>query len=279
VERLELIKEVKVDLNLGGKVAIVTGAARGMGLATALTFAREGANVVIDDIDLEAAKLVEEGAKALGAQAIAVRADVTKPDEVRQMVNETLAKFGRLDILVNNAGILYIDGKPADRKFFKDTSEDEWPAEIDVTLYGVLNCARAAVEPMLRQKSGSIINIASDAGRGAMPRGTVYGAGKGGTIAFTRHLALELGPSGIRVNCVSPGVIKTTRIEAIESGAKLSPEAAEAHKVLEQLAQKSPLGRIGNPQEIANVVVFLASDASSYVTGQTISVNGGDLMP
>jgi NAD(P)-dependent dehydrogenase (short-subunit alcohol dehydrogenase family) len=268
-----------VNLNLEGKVAMVTGAARGMGRATALTFVGEGAKVVISDIDLEAAKMVEEEARSLGAQAIAVKADVTKPDEVRQMVNETLAKFGRLDILVNNAGILYINGKPADRKFFKDTSEGEWPAEIGITLYGVLNCARAAIDPMLRQKSGSIVNVASDAGRGAMLRGTVYGAGKGGIIAFTRHLALELGPSGIRVNCVSPGVIKTTRIEAIESGAKLSPKAAEAHKVLEQLAQKSPLGRIGNPQEIASVVVFLASDASSYVTGQTISVNGGDLMP
>lgn len=268
-----------MNLNLEGKVAIVTGAARGIGRAIALTFAREGVNVAIGDIDLRAAKLVDEEAKALGAKTIAVMADVTKPSEVKGMVKGTLNKFGRLDILVNNAGILYREGEPTVRKLFQDSTEADWPGELNVTLYGVLNCSRAAIEPMLNQKSGCIINIASDAGRSAGPRSTVYGAGKGGIIAFSKSLAYELGPFGIRVNCVSPGVIRTTRAEAIASGDKTSPEAVKYFEEVEALLKQVPLGRIGIPQEIANAVVFLASDASSYITGQTLSVNGGNIMP
>ena len=268
-----------MNLNLEGKVAIVTGAARGIGRAIAHTLSKEGANVVIDDIDLEAAKLVEDQAKALGVQAIAIKADVTKVDEVRQMVKETLDKFGRIDILVNNAGILYIKGKPVALKLFADSTEDDWPGFINVTLYGVLNCSKAVLETMLSQKSGNIINIASYAGRA--PRGmrtTIYGAGKGGIIAFTKNLAYELGPSGIRVNCVSPGSIRTSRIDAIESGAETHPELLKFWEDIQAAIKRMPLGRIGIPQEVANVVVFLASDASSYITGQTLSVNAGLFM-
>lgn len=269
-----------MDLNLGDKVAVVTGAARGIGQATVLTFAREGANVVISDIDLEAANLVKDEATALGTQAIAVRADVTKPDEARGMVNETLGKFGRLDILVNNAGVLYVEGKPAVRKLFQDSTERDWPGDINVTLYGALNCTKAAIEPMLSQKSGSIINILSGSALAPAPRVSIYAAGKGGILAFSRNLAYELGPLGIRVNCVSPGVIRGTRMEAFESGAeKGRPEAIEWQKVFYELAKQTPLRRIGSPQELANVIVFLASDASKYVTGQTLCVDGGLVMP
>jgi len=265
-----------MDYNLKGKIAIVTGAARGIGRGIALTLSREGANVVIDDIDLDAAKLVEEAARKLGTQSIAIKADVTKPDEVRQMVKETLERFGRIDILVNNAGIWYIDGEPVGHKLFKDSAEYDWSGELGVTLYGVLNCSKAVLETMLSQKSGSIINIASDAARA--PRGsrtTVYGAGKGGIISFSRNLAYELGPSGIRVNCVSPGLIKTSRGEAIESGMVNNPEILKFWQEATASVERMPLHRIGVPQDIANVVAFFASDISSYVTGQTLSVNAG----
>jgi NAD(P)-dependent dehydrogenase (short-subunit alcohol dehydrogenase family) len=261
-----------VNLNLEGKVVIVTGAARGIGRATALTFCQEGAKVVIDDIDLEAAKLVEEEAKASGAQALAIKADVTKPDEVKQMVKETLDKFGRIDILINNAGILYIKGKRSPEvKSFQESTEEEWPEQINITLYGVLNCSQAVLETMLSQKSGNIINIGSYAAnlpRG--PRASTYSAGKGGIISFTRNLAYELGPSGIRVNCISPGMTRTTGMEAIEAGEAIDPQSD-----MEARAKQPILDRPGTPQELANAVVFLASDASSYVTGQTLHVNGG----
>jgi NAD(P)-dependent dehydrogenase (short-subunit alcohol dehydrogenase family) len=268
-----------MNLNLEGKVVIVTGAARGIGRATALTFCREGARVVIDDIDLEAAKLAEEEARASGAQAVAIRADVTKPDEVRQMVRETLNRFGRIDILVNNAGIWYVNGQPVEHRLFEQSTEDYWRGELAITLYGVLNCTKAVLETMLGQKSGSIINIASDAAQGPQrPRITIYGAGKGGIMAFSKNLAYELGPSGIRVNCIAPGLIKTSRAQLMESGAETSPEAVKFWQNNLTAVEQMPLRRMGMPQEIANAVVFVASDAGSYITGQTITVNGGHFM-
>lgn len=269
-----------MDLKLDGKVAIVTGAARGIGQATALTFAREGAKVVVDDIDLEAAKLVETEIIQQGGQAFAFKADVTQYQDVEKLIAATLDKFDRLDILVNNAGVYYEAGKPVVHKLFQDSTEEDWQKNIGVTLYAVLNCARLAVGPMIKQKSGSIINILSNAALAPAPRIHVYGAGKGGIHALSRHLAFELGPLGIRVNCVSPGVTRTTRIARINSGAEEErPEAVEWHKAIEELAKRAPLQKYGNPQETANVIVFLASDASSHVTGQTVCVDGGQVMP
>ena len=236
-------------------------------------------SVVIDDIDMEAAKSVEEEAKALGAQAMAVEADVTKIDQVRQMVKETLDRFGRIDILVNNAGILYVEGKPVALKLFEDSTEDDWPGFINVTLYGVLNCSKAVLDTMLEQKSGNIINISSDAARGPQRDDiTIYGAGKGAIITFTRNLAHELGPSGVRVNCVAPGAIKTTRAGIMDAGMDTSPQAVKFWQEIEDGVKQMPLRRWGTPQEVANAIAFLASDASSYITGQTLSVNGGRFM-
>jgi NAD(P)-dependent dehydrogenase (short-subunit alcohol dehydrogenase family) len=268
-----------MNLNLEGKVAIVTGAARGIGKASVLTLGREGTRVVIDDIDLEAAKLVEAEARASGIQAVAIRADVTRPDEVKQMVKETLDRFGRIDILVNNAGIWYVKGQPVAHVLFEQSTEDYWRGELAITLYGVLNCTKAVLETMLGQKSGSIINMASDAARGPqIDRITLYGAGKGGIIAFSKNLAYELGPSGIRVNCIAPGTVRTSRMEAAEAGIKAHPEAEKFLEDRKASLERTPLRRFGMPQEIANLVVFLASDASSYITGQTISINGGRFM-
>jgi NAD(P)-dependent dehydrogenase (short-subunit alcohol dehydrogenase family) len=270
-----------MDLSLGGKVAIITGAGRGIGRAIALTFAREGTNVVVSDIDLAAATAVAQEAEAIGHPSLAIKADVTNIGEVRQMVNNVLAKFGRVDILINNAGVLYAEGKPYVYKLFIDSPEQDWGKLIDITLFSVLNCTKAVVGTMVGQKSGSIVNIVSDAGRcPAGPRLTIYGGGKGGIIAFSKHLAYELSVYGIRVNCVSPGLIEGTRIGAIKAGIQKGEADIKLFQEFEEMILKRvPLGRIGMPQDLANMAVFLASEAASYITGQTISVNGGYIMP
>ena len=270
-----------MDLNLEGRVVVVTGAARGIGRAIALAFAKEKAHVVVTDIDLELANQVADKARTMGANAIALELDVTSIEQAGETVQKVLADFGKLDILINNAGVAYLPGDDTVvRNLFHESSEDDWPAEINVTLFGVMNCTRKAIEPMIKQKSGTVINIVSDAGRHHSPRVSIYSAGKGGIIALSGNLAYELGPHGIRVNCVSPGIIKTTRMERIEAGEYIDPEAVKNVRKLEALAKETtPVGRMGTPQDVANVVVFLASDVSSYIVGQTISVNGGRLMP
>jgi 2-hydroxycyclohexanecarboxyl-CoA dehydrogenase len=269
-----------MKLGLESKVVIVTGAAHGIGKAIALTFAAERANVVIGDIDLTAANIVAKEATVLGSQAVAIKADVSKADEVERMVGDTLQMFGRLDILVNNAGIVYLEGKPIVRKLFHESTIADWQGEVNLIFYGVLYSTSAALKPMLRQKSGAIINIVSDGARGGGgPGAPIYDGAKGGIISFSKNLAYELGRYGIRVNCVSPGLIRATRAEMIEAGREKSPEAVSFFEQMKAILQQVPLGRMGMPQDVANVVVFLASDASSYVTGQTLSVNGGWIMP
>lgn len=272
-----------MDLKLGRKVAIITGAGRGIGRTIALTFASEGANVVVSDIDLAAANMVAQEAEAMGGQSLGIKADVTNNSEVKQMMKEVLAKFGRVDVLVNNAGVLYVNGKPYVYKVFIESTEEDWRRIMDVTLFGVLNCTKAVIETMVRQKSGSILNIVSDAGRtheGSGTGFTYYGSGKGGIIAFSRHLACELSAYGIRVNCVSPGLIETTRIGTIKAGIEKDEARIKYFQDLEAMILKRiPLGRLGMPQEVANAAVFLASEAASFITGQTLSVNGGGYMP
>jgi 3-oxoacyl-[acyl-carrier protein] reductase len=266
-----------MNLNLQGKVVLVTGGARGIGKAIALTFAQEGAHVVVADIDAQQAQATASEAESRGVQALGVRADVTDHGEVKQMVRDALARFGRLDVLVNNAGMLYVAGRPTTRKLFQEFGEDEdYFPELRVTLHGTLECTRAALPPMLRQRSGSIVNIVSEAGRSGATKGsTIYAAGKGGIIAFSRSLAFEVAESGIRVNCVAPALIRTTRAERAESGLERDPEVVNYFRSMDEIIARTPAGRIGAPQEIADAAVFLASDVSSYITGQTLSVNGG----
>ncbi len=247
--------------DLKGKVAIVTGARRGMGKAEALKLAESGSKVVVSDIDKgECEKVVKEIEK-MGGQAMALKCDISKKDEVEKMVKEAVKEFGKIDILVNNAGIC--QSKP-----FLDLSEEEWQKTIDINLKGYFLCANACAKEMAKQKSGAIVNIASIA-MGQLGSGflnlTHYCASKGGIVAMAEALALELAPLGIRINTIAPGAIDTPMAASIKQDSQ----------ALEGTLSQIPLHRMGKPEEIANVVAFLASDQSSYMTGSVVVVDGG----
>jgi len=254
-----------MELNLKGKVGIVTGGGRGIGKAIALALAREGVDVVVADID--AADAVADEARALGTKSIGMKVDVSSSASVDEMVAATLKEFGRIDILVNNAGIS--PKHEGGRIETAEISEDEWSQVMKVNLMGTLYCSQRVVKPMLRQGAGKIINLSSVAGKAPyvpMPTGAHYNASKAAIISLTQTMAKELAPHGIRVNAIAPG-----RIETIL--AKLSsPESNEA------MLKATPMGRFGTPEELAKVVVFLASDMASYITGETVNVNGGWIM-
>ena len=248
-------------LELKDKVAIITGARRGMGKSHALTLARAGAKVVVADISKEdCEKVVDEITKA-GGKAMAVKCDVTKKEEADEMVEKAIEKFGKVDILVNNAGICQF--KP-----FFELTEEEWDRTLDINLKGYFFCAQAVAKEMAKQKSGVIINIASVAmgqqGIG-FPNIVHYCASKGGIVGMTEALAVELAPYNIRVNAISPGMIETPMIDPV----KQDPKAMEG------LLARVPLHRVGRPEEVSNLVLFLASDASSYMTGSTVVIDGG----
>ncbi|MFH1889985.1 MAG: SDR family NAD(P)-dependent oxidoreductase [Candidatus Kuenenbacteria bacterium] len=247
--------------NLKNKTVLVTGARRGMGKAHALTMAKYGANVVATDINQQdCAKVVKEIEKQ-GGKALALKLDVTKKEEVDAVVKETVEKFGGLDILVNNAGI-------AEFKPFLEITEQEWDKTLDINLKGQFLCAQAVAKQMKKQGGGVIVNIASVAmgqqGIG-FPNIAHYCASKGGIAALTEALAVELAQFNIRVNCVAPGLIETPMIETVKS----DPKTFEA--MLAQL----PLHRAGKPEEVSELVAFLASGNSSYMTGSVVVIDGG----
>ena len=243
-------------MRLLNKVCIITGAAQGIGLATAEKFAAEGAIVVICDIKQAAIDGAVASCKALGAQALGLLLDVTKRDPVDQVVAAVKAQFGRIDVLVNNAGIT------KDARLQKMTLE-QFDAVIDVNLRGVFHCAQAVTGQMIEQGSGVILNASSVVGIYGNFGQTNYAASKFGVIGFTKTWARELGPKGIRVNAVAPGFIDTPILATI-------PE-----KVLDEMRAHVPLKRLGRPEEIANVYAFLASDEASYVNGAVLEVSGG----
>jgi 3-oxoacyl-[acyl-carrier protein] reductase len=253
-----------MDLKLKGKVAVVTGAGRGIGRSIALALAAEGANVVVADINEAGANETTAQVQAAGGQAVVVRVDVSRMDEVQRMAQATVAKWGRIDILVNNAAVF------KKNPFIKTTKED-WDKEIGVGLYGVLYCTRVVLEYMVKQGSGQIINIASAAGREGASNWPVYSAVKAGVIGLTKALAPDLARYGIRVNAVAPGLTET--VGAAESivahGAPV-----ESLRSVDRL-RRNPMGRLGKPEEVASVVLFLVSDCASFITGQTIGVDGG----
>jgi 3-oxoacyl-[acyl-carrier protein] reductase len=245
-----------------GKVAIVTGAAQGIGAATARRLADEGASVAVVDLTGERAQPVVDEITGSGGVAAAFGADVSDQGAVEAMTDAVVERFGRLDVLVNNAGIT------KDNLLFK-MSRDDWDAVLSINLTGVFLCCQAAQKHMVAQKSGSIVNLSSRSALGN--RGQVnYAATKAGVQGLTATLALELGPFGINVNAVAPGYIATAMTA---STAARVGSSAEEHQQL--AAGNTPLRRVGRPEEVAAVIAFLASDDASYVSGQTLYVNGG----
>lgn len=248
-------------MDLKGKVAIITGARRGMGRTHALALAKAGSKVVVADISQEDCQKVATDIEKNGGEAIAVKCDVSKKEEVDNMVQKTIEEFGRIDILVNNAGICQF--KP-----FLELSEEEWDKTLDINLKGYFLCAQAVAKEMVKQKAGVIVNIASIAmgqvGVG-FPAISHYCASKGGIVGMTEALALELAPYNIRVNAISPGAVDTPMVDPL----KVDP------KMMKATLSRVPLGRMGKPEEVSNLVLFLASDASSYMTGSTVVIDGG----
>lgn len=247
---------MNTNSRLTQKVSIITGAAQGIGLATALKFAEEGAVVVVCDVKPSAVDAAVLQCQAMGATVLGLVVDVTQRDMVDGMVKVVLEKFGRIDVLVNNAGITQ------DARLQKMTLE-QFDKVIDVNLRGVFHCAQAVADCMAAQGSGVILNASSVVGIYGNYGQTNYAATKFGVIGFTKTWARELGPKGIRVNAVAPGFIATPILESI-------PE-----KMMEDMVQRIPLKRMGTPEDIANVYAFLASDEAAYVNGAVIEVSGG----
>lgn len=243
-------------MKLAGKISIITGAARGIGLATALKFTQEGAVVIVCDMDQAGVDQALARIRADKGEALGFVVDVTKPATIRAMVDAVMQKYGRVDVLVNNAGIVQ------DAQLLK-MSEVQFDKVIDVNLKGTYNCAKAVADIMVQQGAGVILNASSVVGLYGNFGQTNYAASKFGVIGMVKTWARELGRKGVRANAVCPGFVETTILESI-------PE-----KVIEAIKSRVPLGRLAKPEEIASVYAFLASDEASYVNGAVIEVGGG----
>lgn len=261
-------------MRLKKKVAIITGAGSGLGKATALLFAREGAKVVVADISQHRAEAVAEEINGTGKRrkAIAIQADVAKKSEVHAMVAGARKKFGSIHILVNNAGIAQI-------KNFLDISPEEWQRMLDIHMKGTFLCSQAVLSDMITAGWGRIINTASVAGMEGGPQNAHYAAAKAAIIGFTRSIALEFARSGITVNAVAPGLIDNI-LQAVQGKAEGSTVAGgvssgKAEQVVNFFLRRIPMRRLGTPEDIAHAHLYLASDEAAYVTGQVLSPNGG----
>jgi NAD(P)-dependent dehydrogenase (short-subunit alcohol dehydrogenase family) len=248
-----------MDLYLKGKVALVTGAGSqtGMGKAIAMTLAKEGCDVIITDIDREGLDKTAVELKSTGRQIIAIKADVTIKADIEEMVAAGIKQFKTIDILINAAGA----GTP-DKPFLEKTEED-WDTDINLNLRGVMYCTKAVLPQMLARKSGKIVNVSSCASKLSSPTASTYAAAKTGVIGFTRALAGEVARSGVNVNAVSPGLTMTNFVKNID------PEKMKFFQTM------IPTGRVNTAQDVANMVVFLASDVSANIVGQNFSVDGG----
>ncbi|MGH7966189.1 MAG: SDR family NAD(P)-dependent oxidoreductase [Candidatus Binatia bacterium] len=263
-----------MELGLAGKTVIVTGGGSNIGRGISLTFARERVNLVIADIDEGQAQKTASNAEELGAKILVIKTDVSNWDHVQATVQKTLDTFGHLDVLVNNVGWTV-------ERLFIEKPRAEWEREIQLNLWGMINCTRAALDPMIAQKKGAIVSIGSDAGRMGEFREGVYAACKGGIIALTKTLAREVGRNGIRLNVVCPGTTMPSAAEEIGETSMWAGSFGQGWntpEMRERIAKAYPLRRIGRPEDVANAVVFLASDAASFITGQTLSVSGGYTM-
>lgn len=257
-------RKVSEMFDITGKVAIVTGGASGIGRAIALDLAKFGASVVIADMASESARKVVREIESAGGKAIAIKTDVTDSKDVERMAQQTSKKFGKIDILVNNAGVM-------GRCTVMDMKGNDLSKTLEVNLKGVFLGSQAVAKYMVEQRSGKIVNIGSSlSSRGSVCNlsggGADYCASKAAVQAFTRTLAMELAPCGINVNAVAPGITNTPMHVGLWEGAQL------------YYASSVPLGRLAEPEDIADVVLFLVTDAARYITGQTIHVNGGQIM-
>jgi 3-oxoacyl-[acyl-carrier protein] reductase len=246
-------------LKLKGRVALITGAAQGIGKSVALLLAQNGADIVISDINLEKAEETAKEIESIGSKAIAIKVDVANLKDVERMVESILEKFGKIDILVNNAGIT------RDKLILRMTEED-WDAVLNVNLKGTFNCTKAVVRHMAKQRSGKIVNIASVVGEMGNAGQVNYSASKAGVIGLTKTIAREFAQRRINVNAIAPGYIETPMTEVL-------PE-----KVKEELKRLIPMERLGKPEDVAEAVLFLVSEESNYITGHVLNVNGGIYM-
>lgn len=248
-------------MRLKGKVAVITGSGQGLGKGYALEFAKQGADIVVNDVNEENANSVVKEIEGLGGKAIAVKAAVNKREDAGRLIDTAIEKLGKVDILVNNAGITRT-------AMLHKMTEQQWDEVISVNLTGVYNCIQAVAAHMMERKYGKIINVTSVAGlRGTMGQ-INYGAAKAGVIGITKSAARELARYGINVNAVAPGVIETAMTEVIRTNPKFR----------DKFMSEIPLGRFGQPEDVATVAAFLASDDAGYMTGQVLSVDGGIIM-
>ena len=253
-----------MNISFKNKVALVTGAASGLGLATATAFAESGAAVVLADWNDTSVRSAAEELKAKGYQALAVRCDVSDDAQVESTVHQTIKAFGRLDAAYNNAGVQNLLAETA------DTTREDYDRVMGINLRGVWSCMKFELQQMRKQGSGTIVNCSSLGGLlGGAERGT-YHAAKHGVLGFTKSAALEYAARGIRINAVCPGLIQTPMSDQMV--------AAGQGEALKAMEKSIPMGRVGRPEEIAQAVLWLCSDAASYVTGQSISVDGGFVM-
>ena len=247
-------------MTLAGKVALVTGGSRGIGRAIALTLAEHGADVAINYAgNTAAAEEVKTAIEGMGRRAILVQGSVADTDGVQAIVNQVVKELGRLDILINNAGITR-DG------LLMRMKEADWDAVLETNLKGVYNCSKAVMRTMMKQKSGRIVNMASVVGEMGNAGQANYAAAKAGVIGFTKSLAKEVASRGITVNAVAPGFIATDMTSVLTDEQKA------------EMARTIPLGRAGQPQDVANAVLFLVSEEAAYITGQVLNVDGGIVM-
>ncbi|MEW6663853.1 MAG: SDR family oxidoreductase [Thermodesulfobacteriota bacterium] len=253
-----------MELHLEGKVVVISGASKGIGRAVALGFAREGANLVLYARNGEALEMVAREAQSLGVRVLSLSGDASRLEDVQFVVGEALKTFGQIDVLVNNAAV-------AKMRRFGEMCRDDWDLDINIILYGMLNNIRAVMDSMIERRSGKIINIGSDAGTVGEPYQPVYSAAKGGVIAFTKALSKDLARHGILINTVSAAMTDTEGAVRFIGGDR---NLIFDKKILRDYCIRRP----AKPEEIADMVLFIASDRANFITGQTIHVNGGYFM-